>query len=62
MPLVDCPLFCVQNHFEFIRTLGYSKLSEVSAVRHKTRREEYAIKRTRRQFRTTADRERCEAG
>lgn len=49
----------LQDHFEFIKFIGFSKFSEVSAVRHKIRKnEEYAIKKTRRQFRSHKDRER----
>mmetsp|Transcript_19794 Transcript_19794/g.55003 ORF Transcript_19794/g.55003 Transcript_19794/m.55003 type:complete len:873 (-) Transcript_19794:392-3010(-) len=55
----DPKAFKFQDHFEFIRTIGYSKHSEVSAVRHRTRNEKYAIKKTRRQFRSRSDRERC---
>uniref|UniRef100_A0A061RDS3 Membrane-associated tyrosine-and threonine-specific cdc2-inhibitory kinase n=1 Tax=Tetraselmis sp. GSL018 TaxID=582737 RepID=A0A061RDS3_9CHLO len=51
--------FQFQDHFEHLGTIGCSKYSEVSAVRHKGRGDRYAIKKTRRQFRCRGDRERC---
>lgn len=52
-------LFQYRNHFEFLRLVGKTATSEVFCVRHRVSGELYAIKRSRRRFRTKAQRERC---
>jgi len=52
-------LFQYHNHFEFLGMIGATKLSEVFKVRHRQTGEIFAVKRSRKRFRTKLQRERC---
>jgi hypothetical protein len=52
-------LFQYQEHFEFLDAIGKTKFSEVYRVRHRQSNEIFAVKRSRRGFRTKLQRERC---
>lgn len=52
-------LFQYQNHFEFLGLIGATKLSEVFKVRHRQTNEIFAVKRSRKHFRSKLQRERC---
>jgi tRNA A-37 threonylcarbamoyl transferase component Bud32 len=57
--LADTDLFQYHNHFEFLGVIGATQLSEVFRVRHRLTDEVFAVKRSRRRFRTKLQRERC---
>ena len=57
--LLDPDLFKYHRHFEFLGLLGKTHLSEVYRVRHRESGDLYAVKRSRRRFRSKLQRERC---
>lgn len=52
-------LFQYHNHFEFLGTIGATKISEVFRVRHRHSGELFAVKRSRQRFKTKLQRERA---
>ena len=57
--VVQPDLFQYHNHFEFLGIVGKTKFSEVFRVRHRQTKEIFAVKRSRRGFRTKLQREQC---
>jgi serine/threonine protein kinase len=57
--VIQPDLFQYHNHFEFLGLIGKTKGSEVFRVRHRQTKEIFAVKRSRRGFRTKLQRERC---
>ena len=57
--VIQPDLFQYHNHFEFLGLIGKTKVSEVFRVRHRQTKEIFAVKRSRRGFRTKLQRERC---
>jgi serine/threonine protein kinase len=57
--VIQPDLFQYHNHFEFLGLIGKTKFSEVFRVRHRQTKEIFAVKRSRRGFRTKLQRERC---
>ncbi|GAB4813157.1 hypothetical protein N2152v2_000203 [Parachlorella kessleri] len=57
--LLQPDLFRYHNHFEFLGLLGRTHLSEVFKVRHRQTGELFAVKRSRRRFKSKLHRERC---
>lgn len=56
--VVHPSLFTFEDHFDFEAIIGRSPHSEVYRARHKLSGELFAVKRSMRQFRSRADRER----
>jgi serine/threonine protein kinase len=52
-------LFHYQEHFHFLATIGETKSSQVFKVAHRQTGEIFAVKRSRKRFRTKMQRERC---
>ncbi|KFM25991.1 putative protein kinase [Auxenochlorella protothecoides] len=57
--VINPDLFQYHNHFEFLRLIGKTATSEVFCVRHRASGELFAVKRSRRRFRSKMQRERC---
>lgn len=57
--VVHPDLFHYHDHFDFLGLIGKTKFSEVFRVRHRQTKEIFAVKRSRRGFRTKLQRERC---
>jgi len=57
--VIQPDLFHYQEHFQFLGLAGKTATSEVFKVKHKTTGELFAIKRSRRRFRSKLQRQRC---
>ena len=57
--VIQPELFQYHNHFEFLGMIGATKLSEVFRVEHRDTGEVFAVKRSRKRFRSKLQRERC---
>ncbi|CAK0744424.1 hypothetical protein CVIRNUC_001546 [Coccomyxa viridis] len=57
--VVQPHLFTFEDHFDFEAVIGRTPHSEVYRARHKLSGELFAVKRSMRQFRSRADRDRC---
>lgn len=57
--LLEPELFHYHDHFEFCSLIGETKTSEVFRVKHRQTGEIFAVKRSRKRFRSKMQRERC---
>lgn len=57
--VIQPDLFHYQEHFQFLGLAGKTATSEVFKVKHKTTGDLFAIKRSRRRFRSKLQRQRC---
>lgn len=57
--MLNTDLFSYNSNFERLGIIGQTKTSEVFKVRHRQTGEIFAVKRSRRRFRTKLQRERC---
>ena len=57
--IVQPDLFHYHEHFSFLSTIGETKSSEVFKVAHRQSGEVFAVKRSRKRFRSKLQRERC---
>jgi len=57
--IVQPDLFHYHEHFSFLSTIGETKASEVFKVAHRQSGEVFAVKRSRKRFRSKLQRERC---
>lgn len=57
--LIEPELFHYHDHFEFCSLVGETKTSEVFRVKHRQTGETFAVKRSRKRFRSKLQRERC---
>jgi serine/threonine protein kinase len=57
--ITEPELFHYHDHFEFLSLIGETKTSQVFRVRHRITGEVFAVKRSRKRFRSKLQRERC---
>jgi serine/threonine protein kinase len=57
--IIEPELFHYHDHFEFLSLIGETKTSEVFRVKHRQSGEIFAVKRSRKRFRSKLQRERC---
>ena len=57
--LIEPELFQYHDHFEFCGLIGETKTSEVFRVKHRQTGEIFAVKRSRKRFRSKLQRQRC---